>query len=504
MAKPPSYFTFVWKDKTCHNYLIYGLAACILQFIIFKILYPFPDFFNDSYWYVFAAYNKLDISFWPIGYSKFLSGFHYLTHSDTAVIAFQYFFLQLTALNFAFTLLYFFNIKSWIQRALLLFIICNPLTLYLANTIASDTIFGALTLLWLSQLLWIILKPRRHHLVIAAIAVFLCFTIRNTTYYYPLITTLTIILSRQPVWQKLAGIALPIVLIVPFVLYTQSAAYKVTGTRTFSLLTGWQVANNVLYYYDHIKVDSNELPDGEARQVNRLALKFFKETTPAKYEEFLNSTDGNIFIINYQSPLKQYFVLQQQKYPAASLLTQWGMSSVAFEPFGRSIVAHHPWAYFRYFVSMNTVNYLLPQISDLGNYSNNRNNIEPLIASWFDYPSTRITCISHHLQGNLSVYRIFFFFLHLYFLAVAALILAKVRSIQFTQNTIFLYCILTGYILANAVFSAAVTINLLRYQYIPMYVLLLTDMLLTENIFRLYADKPRPELVDAPMETFSL
>src|SRR5262249_27973686 len=159
---------------------------------------------------------------------------------------------------FAFSLWYFFPVKAWVQRSIFVFIIFSPLNLYLANTVASDTIFGALTLLWLAELFHILFRPRLHHLAFEAILLFFCFTLRNTTYYYPLVAALAIILSKQVIWKKILGITFPFLFLVPYILFTENAAYKLTGTRTFSLLTGWQLANNALYFYNKVQVDSSD------------------------------------------------------------------------------------------------------------------------------------------------------------------------------------------------------------------------------------------------------
>jgi len=114
----------------------------------------------------------------------------------------------------------------------------NPLSLYLSNTINSDALFGALSILWVTQLLWIIHKPRVYQLFVQAILLFLCFTIRNNAYYYPLIAIIAFLLTKQNWKWKLAGMVLPFLFIIPFVIHTQNEAYKITGTRQFSLFTG--------------------------------------------------------------------------------------------------------------------------------------------------------------------------------------------------------------------------------------------------------------------------
>src|SRR5882757_2231359 len=109
MINAASFIDFIIKNPRNRTFLLIALGGTVLQFIIFKILYPFPDFFSDSYSYIYAAQANLDVSIWPIGYSKFLAAFHMLTHSDTALIAFQYFFYELSALYFFFSLLYFYK-----------------------------------------------------------------------------------------------------------------------------------------------------------------------------------------------------------------------------------------------------------------------------------------------------------------------------------------------------------------------------------------------------------
>src|SRR6266567_1792206 len=82
-----SFWEYIYGENKIYSLLMLFLMVC--QFIVFKLLYPFPDFFSDSYSYLFAAYAHLDTNIWPIGYSKFLSLFHYFTHSAIALNFFQ-------------------------------------------------------------------------------------------------------------------------------------------------------------------------------------------------------------------------------------------------------------------------------------------------------------------------------------------------------------------------------------------------------------------------------
>jgi hypothetical protein len=221
-----SYWQFVLKMPANRNLLLLGIGIPVLLFLVFKLLYPYPDFFGDSYSYIYAASVHLDINIWPIGYSKFLTLFHSITYSDLALVAFQYFTMQLVALHFFFTVLYFFNLTGWTRKALALFLFVNPLTLYLCNTINSDALFASLSLLWLTELLWIIQRPRLYQLLLEGVLLFVCFTIRNNAYYFPVIAAIAFILSKQAIGRRIAGTAIPFLFIVPFILHTREASYK--------------------------------------------------------------------------------------------------------------------------------------------------------------------------------------------------------------------------------------------------------------------------------------
>lgn len=84
--------------------------AGILLFVIIK-LYPFPNFLPDSYSYIDAAYNNVNINMWPVGYSKFLRLISVFNRSDTGLVIVQYVLLQLAILFFF--ILYKILVAAW-------------------------------------------------------------------------------------------------------------------------------------------------------------------------------------------------------------------------------------------------------------------------------------------------------------------------------------------------------------------------------------------------------
>src|SRR5688572_15015055 len=89
-----SFFHFLFKNAGNKRYLLIALAGILIQFVLFKLCYPFADYFNDSYTYINAAAHHHTISVRPIGYSRFLEGIHWLNTSDTAAIFIQYLVIQ--------------------------------------------------------------------------------------------------------------------------------------------------------------------------------------------------------------------------------------------------------------------------------------------------------------------------------------------------------------------------------------------------------------------------
>lgn len=250
----PNTFPSFVLSKDNRLYLVVAVVAAIIQIILFKLCYPYADFFSDSYSYIYAAATGTDVNIWPVGYSKFLWFFRQETTSDTALVAFQYLFLQAVTLYFFFTLLYFYAPSRPTANIIFGCLFFNPLMLYLSNYISSDALFLALSLLWVTQLCWMIHAPRIRQVFVQAFLIIALFTLRYNAMFYPLISALVFLLSRRPLVWKLTGIALPLVFIFLFVQHTRKVADVMTGTPQFSIFGGWQLANNALYMYPHITV----------------------------------------------------------------------------------------------------------------------------------------------------------------------------------------------------------------------------------------------------------
>src|SRR5437867_1452490 len=90
---------FLFKNTENRTNLKLTCVAILLQFVMFKYFYPYASYIHgDSFSYIEAANKNLDINTYMIGYSHFLRFFSVLTTSDTALVFFQYLFIQCSAL----------------------------------------------------------------------------------------------------------------------------------------------------------------------------------------------------------------------------------------------------------------------------------------------------------------------------------------------------------------------------------------------------------------------
>lgn len=485
-----TFFQFIWRNKINRRYLLIAVMGTIVQFLIFKILYPFPDFFSDSYSYLYAAYANLDVSIWPIGYSKFLRWFHFITYSDTALIAFQYFFLELGALYFFFSIQCFLKLSKVNRVIFFIFLFFNPLSLYLSNYINSDPLFAALSLFWISELLHLINRSKGYLIITHAILLFLCFSVRNNAYYYPIISVLTILIAKRALWFKTATIILSGIMIIVFIVYTREAAYKLTGTRQYSLFTGWQMANNALYIYEFS--DTDKILSPRAAELEEMSKSFYTSISQIApdFHKGLSYFVGNFFIRSPYSPLKKYMTRHYKITDDSSLVVAWGKSASVFKEYGGYIIKNNFKAYISEFALPNTMNYFLPPLEKLEVYNLGIDDVFPIAQFWFHYPTSKIHSRSKTIQGSiLSIYPILFFSLNVF--AIISLfmfwVLEKYKFFPaiLTKQLLLLNCFLA----LNFLFCIGATIIVLRYEFFPFIICLVSVLLLSEYIAKRVPEK---------------
>lgn len=469
--------------------ILLAVTINLILGILLKLAYPFPDFFSDSYSYISAAQTHQDINIWPIGYSKFLILFHHITHSDLALVTFQYLLLEFCCLYFFLTIIQLTKLNRIYRIILFVFLFCNPLILYISNYISSDAIFCSLTLIWATELIWIIYAPNPYRMILPAVCTFLAFTLRYNAMYYPIITVLVYLMSKERLWVKILGSTLVFPFLFSFYMYSKNAGEKLTGQPIWSVLSGWQWGNNALYMRGHIDVDSSKLPDQASRNIDRISRTYFRAQGP-ELDEALATNMGCFFIQNQYAPLKQYMF----KYYPPGDLKGWAMVSPAFGTYGIYLIRTHPIAYLQYYLWPNTGNYFCPFLEKLIVYNLGENKVWPTGASWFDYKNPEVHCINPMLQGQiLFYYPLYFLMINiLLLLLIAYTVLSPKFSKADSRDQRLVYLIL-GFWAANFGFSVLANIIVLRYQLFPMiFFTAATLFLINFHLSKSPSSPPRP------------
>jgi hypothetical protein len=278
------------------------------------------------------------------------------------------------------------------------------------------------------------------------------------------------------------GIILPLTLISIFIVNTRSIAKQMTGKSQFSLFTGWQLANNALYMYGKVKVDSMQFTSIETREINRISYTFYKYA-PSDFHDYLSEYVANFFIRQPQSPLKVYYSRHYRSRNELEAIKNWGKASLSYADFGKRLILSHPWAYMRYFVLLNTKNYFVPPLEKLEIYNLGDDEVGITAQDWFDYKTAEVTSISKTAQGNvLALFPYIFLFLNIFFIGSIAWMVINQNYKAVDKNLVRTFLITICLCLANFLFCITATIIVLRYEFFPMIILLALPLVLIDSI----------------------
>jgi len=501
MASNVSFTSFIFNDRR-HKIIIWlSVFIIILQFVVFKYFYPFAGFIHgDSFNYLHSAYQNLGINTYMIGYAKFLRLFSVFTTSDTALVAFQYLFIQGAGLFLVFTLFYFYQPGRVTRWVLLAFIVLNPLFLYMANLVSSDPFFLALSLLWFTWLLWLIHQPSPRLVIWHAVLLAITFTVRYNALIYPAIAIGAFLLSSMPRRLKIRGIALSLALVGAFVLYTGSKYKTLTGHWQYSPFSGWQLANNSMYTYRFVDSAHRKPVPARFQPLDNMIRKYFDTSRDIKkhpVEGLLASTvymwDGRI------SPLYKYRETVFKKDSTAGELKKWASMGPLFKDYGIYIIRQYPSHFLRYFVWPNAMKYYAPPIEFLATYNSGKDSTANIARTWFKYSSNKLPVRTKDRNVHMldfypiltGVTNLVILFILIFFLVLKA----TGASVAFKKGV----ALAAGLWLINAGFTIFASSAALRFQAFPV-VLSFIFMLLLVDWLAKAAFRPVPVLTAPPVQ----
>jgi protoporphyrinogen oxidase len=480
---PNSFKDYLLNNKLNRTFLRIAGIAIVVQFIVFKLLYPYAGFINgDSYVYLQSAFFNYDINTYPIGYSKFLRLFSVFSRSDTALVAFQYIAMQLSSLWLIFTLFRFFSSGKVTKWLMFSFVTFNPVFLYMSNYVSSDSIFLALSLVWFTILLWILYHPTTRLITWQALILALAFMVRYNALYYPIISAIVFLLSRQSIKRKLIGIGVSFLVIGAFMIFTIDKYQQLTGVRQFTPFTGWQIANNAMYAYRYI--DSQDLKNAppKLQQLDRMVRNYFDTTRDLRKhpEEMLLAS--TVYMWDPRSPLQKYMTQQFIKDPSASRLKKWAAMAPLYSTYGSYIITQYPMTYFKYFIWPNALKYYAPPGEFLDTYNMGRDTVGTIIQNWFGYKTNKVKSVFKDFKVNtLKFLPILTGIINVVFLfGLIFIYLLRGQNYSTISSNIFLVAISIW--ITNFGFSVLASPITLRYQLFAILIFSLFSLLLIDYI----------------------
>lgn len=445
-------------------------AAIILQFIIFKFLYPFPNFMPpDSNSYMEAAFNNQSINMWAIGYSKFLRLFSSFTSSHIALVWFQYLLLETSLLYFLFSVRYLLSPGKWVFRILLGISVLNPLVPHISNFVGSDTLFTALSLIWFTQLFWILYRPTLRLLLWHAVIVLFVFMVRYNALYYPIISLIIIAFAHIKTKAKWLGIGSIVLLLGGFIASTEYAYYQETGTLQFSAFGGWQLAANALYGYAHAAQDPVSTVPVQFQKLHALVNQHMD--TLSHYLIRPDHDIGVYYLWDFKSPLKVYMSKQWDKDTVDSYFKRWATMAPFYAAYGRYLIQHHPGPFIQYYLWPNLVKYYVPPTGFLGSYNIEKDHVDPIAKLWFRWKSDKVKPRFKSTKINLvDVFPISLAVVNFIFVInfIAFLLLGGLTRSSFISKRILLWMLVIWF--SNMAFSVVAAPIELRYQLFPMMI----------------------------------
>lgn len=494
---PVSFTNFLWRNKTNRLWWMAALACCLIEFILFKLYYPFANYMPDSYSYLDAAFNNLDVNMWPVAYSKFLRLISVFTHSDTVVTGLQYFFLQLTTLLFLFSIFYFLDHGPWIRIVIISFTALNPLPLYIANYISADALFIGLSLLWLTTLIWLIFRPKRWMLPVHALIILACFTVRYNAIYYPIISLLVFLMIRYPWKWKAAGFGLSIALVAWSYLYTSHKMKEASGKKQFSAFGGWQLANNALYMYEHIPPAERGPIPAQFAKLETMSREHMDTLKKVKLTAS-DSLTSFFYLWNPRGPLLQYMIREYKKDSTTPYFKRWASEGPLYGSYGSWLIQKHPLAYLQFWLLPNSVKYIIPPEEFLGINNMGADSVNKAAQDWFHYKTPKVQDRKKRDPKIRATfwYPIFSTVVNIVFiLGLISLVILGVISYKDYGFPQLVLLILVFWIL-NAAFSIFASPIVLRYQYFPLLLFFPMAAIFMEHIIRLAREKPVPTTVN--------
>lgn len=485
---------WLWADKENRRLIWFTAFVAALSFGWLKFMYPYPNFMPpDSYSYLEAASNNEFINIWPIGYSKFLRLVSVVSRSHVLLVVLQYLLLIISVLYLLFTIRYLLAPGKWLFRSLLAVSVINPVLPHIANFVGSDCLFATLSLVWFTQLFWIMYQPNLRQLIFHALILLFAFSVRFSAIWYPFISiTIIILTSLIPARIKWLSIGAIITLLLVFIGSTQYEYYKRTGTTQYTAFGGWQMAANGLYAYAHApKRDYGIYYDYLAlhKDVN-LHMDSLRKLTHRPDEEI-----GVYYLWDHKSPLVSYAMKKWEKDLKTPQFIKWASMGSLYNQYGRWLIKENPGLFLKHFAWPNLVRYYNPPPFFMGAYNMGNTTVDSIAVSWFNWKNNQLPS----QLPDRHIHAMIFFptllaIINPLFIATALLFVFFGGLKQCNNTSKYLFSCMLLVWLGNCVFSVLSAPIELRYQIFPVVITIPFCFLFMSWIIRSWQPEPTTSL----------
>jgi hypothetical protein len=481
-----SFKDFLFKNKRNRTTLILAAVAIVVQFSIFKYLYPFASFIHgDSFSYLKAADYNLDLNTYLIGYSRFLRLFSVFSKSDFALTAFQYLFIQSSSLFLLFSVFFFYKPQIITQFLLLLFFTFNPLSLHLGNLVSSDCLFVALSLYWFTLLLWIINRPSTRIIIWQTIVLFIAFTVRYNALIYPFIGLVAFGLSKLSMRKKILGVGMGMLLCGLFIFFTSYKYKMLSGHWQYSPFSGWQFANNAMYAYRYVAKSDRKPVPSKYLKLDNMIRDFFDSTRDTKRYPTEAIQASTFYMWSPGMPLMKYKNTIFKKDTSSSDMKKWASMGPFYKDYGLHIIKTYPLHFINYFIWPNALKYYAPPVEFMKNYNSGRKDVTEQAKNWFGYKTRNVkTRMKNNKVWVLDFYPIFSGITNVVLLLTT---ICFISLKGWKINNVFTKGIIMGgtvWIL-NAAFTISASSAALRFQSFPILINTIFMALLVDWMVRL-------------------
>jgi hypothetical protein len=451
--------------------IITSIATIVIfgQMVFWKYMYPYPNFLPDSYSYIEAAIREQHINKWPIGYSKFLWGLSFITRNHTALVWFQYILLQISIFYFLYTIWELLKPGKIFFCIMLFTAIGNPLTYQVSNIVSSDALFTTLSLIWFTQLLWILYKPSLYLLLVHAMVLVLAFSVRYNALYYPFISIALIVFIKIPNRIRITGISAILFLVSAFIGYTQYHYQNDIGRAQFSPFGGWQLASNALYAYAHVSSGQRVKLQYEARELQLLTDRHIDSLR--KLTKRPDAQLGVYYLWNDHSPLIKNMQLVWRFDSTSSEFKRWALMGRRYKDFGTWLITNYPLTFVKFFIWPNLVNYYVPKIEFVGLYNMGNSTIDNIGKQWFKLSDNKVNSRIWPVVLFINVLIPVLLALINWVFILGFIGFKWLRGFEMIEKYVKqIFILLLAFWISNIFFSVLSSPIVLRYQLFPMMI----------------------------------